>query len=67
MEIIGMKSSSLKSLILLAACGWGLWKVAADWLGPAVQPGKVTVLTTKNFYEVRKTSGTLLAIYMRPG
>lgn len=67
MEILVMKSQNLKALLLIAACGWGLWKLAADWLGPAVAPGKVTILTANNFYEVRKNAGTLLAIYMRPG
>ncbi len=67
MEITAMNSQTVKAVLLIAACGWGLWKMASDWLGPAVEPGKVTILTTGNFYEVRRTAGTLLAIYMRPG
>ena len=67
MEIIGMNSPVLKSLLLLAACGCGLWLMARQWFGPVVEPGKVAMLTANNFYEMRKTAGTLVAIYMRPG
>jgi len=67
MEILGMNSPNGKAILLLVACGFGLWKLAGDWLRPAVEPGKVTILTEGNFHEVRKKAGTLLAIYMEPG
>jgi hypothetical protein len=62
-----MKSSHFTTILLLAGCGWGLWKMGTGWFGPAVEPGKVTILTAGNFYEVRRDSGTLVALYMTPG
>ena len=67
MEIIRMSSSPVKTLAILAACGWMLWKMGDQWFGSPVEPGKVTVLTADNFKEVRRTAGTLIALYMRPG
>jgi hypothetical protein len=67
MEIIAMKSNSLKSLLILAICGFGLWKMAMRWWGPAVKPGEVTILTGSNFHDVRREAGTLVALYMSPG
>ena len=68
MEIIRMDSSaSAKTLVVLAACGWMLWKMADKYLGPAVEPGEVSILTADNFGEVRRSAKTLIAIYMRPG
>lgn len=62
-----MNGNGLKTLLILAACGWGLWKMFDKWLSPAVTPGEVTILTTDNFPEVRRAAGTLVAIYMTPG
>jgi hypothetical protein len=62
-----MKSSRMTTILLLAGCGWGLWKMTSGWFGPAVEPGKVTLLTESNFYEVRRDSGMLVALYMQPG
>ena len=67
MEIIRMQSSGIKTTLILVACGWGLWRMADRWLGPAVRSGEVTILTTDNFGEVRRTAKTLLALYMHPG
>ena len=67
MEITVMKSKWIKTLLILAACGWTVWSMAAGWFRPAVEPGKVTLLTADNFYEVRRGAGTLVALYMRPG
>jgi hypothetical protein len=67
MEIIVMRSNSLKSFLILAACAAGLWKMAAWWWGPAVKPGEVTLLTASNFHDVRREAGTLVALYMSPG
>jgi predicted RNA binding protein YcfA (HicA-like mRNA interferase family) len=67
MEIIPVNSTRLKSLLILAACGWGLWRMASRWLGPAATPGEVAILTSENFSEVRRTAKTLVALYMQPG
>jgi hypothetical protein len=62
-----MNGNGFKTLLILAVCGWGLWKMFDKWLGPAVTPGEVTILTAGNFPEVRRAAGTLVAIYMTPG
>jgi hypothetical protein len=64
-----MKSGnlSLKVILLVAGCGIGLWKLGVKWFGPAVEPGKVTILTSGNFREVQREAKTLVALYMRPG
>jgi hypothetical protein len=63
-----MQSGNLKTTLLVLAIGGAvLWKMGAGLFGPAVEPGKVTILTSSNFHEVRKTAKTLLAVYMRPG
>ena len=62
-----MQTPGPKAVLLIAACGWGLWLMADRWLGPAVEPGKVAVLTPDNFGEARRAAGTLIAFYMRPG
>ena len=62
-----MSAITPKSILILAACGWGLWKMGMSVFGPAVEPGKVTLLTSTNFHEVRRQSGMLIALYMRPG
>lgn len=62
-----MQGGPAKSLLILAVSGAVLWKMGAAMVGPAVEPGKVSKLTSSNFHEVRKTAKTLLAIYMRPG
>jgi hypothetical protein len=69
MEIIKMPNApnSMKTVLILAACIGLAWKAGSRWWGPAVEPGKVAMLTSGNFYEVKKSAGTLIAIYMHPG
>ena len=67
MEIIGMQPNAVKTFLILAACGVGIWKMAARWWGPAVKPGEVTMLTASNFHDVRREARTLVALYMTPG
>ena len=62
-----MKGNGIKSPVILAVCGWGLWKMGGSLFGPAVTPGKVAMLTDSNYREVQKSAATLLAIYTRPG
>ena len=62
-----MPSSRIKSLLIVAACGWAIWKMASGMFGPAVTPGEVTMLTAGNFQSVRKEAGTLVALYAKPG
>ena len=62
-----MSTTFSKFIFVLAVCGGSLWKLGSGWFGPVVEPGKVTILTTDNFYEARRNSDTLIAIYMGPG
>ena len=67
MEIIRMNGNGFKSMVLVAACGWGLWKVGYAWFGPAVKAGEVAMLTETNYPDVQREAGTLLAIFTKPG
>jgi hypothetical protein len=65
--IARMNSGSFKFFLVLAGLGLAGWKMTSQWFGPAVTPGEVAVLTSSNFYDVKREAGTLVALYMKPG